>query len=471
MNAYGSASENPYEVLSSKSSKILSIEEIDKVIIDNINKATEEDSDIWTRPDYNKREYIHSFFQYPARMIPAVQRKLIEIITTAKPDIQTMIDPFMGSATTLVTCMESGLKCYGQDINPLAVLIGKARTGPYFTTALKAKWNELELRIDADESDAIDVSFKGINKWFKEHIQIQLSKIVRGIRQESSLFARRFFWVVLAETIRVSSNDRTSTYKLHIRKQEDIDKRNFSAIKVFALHMDKSIDDFESHATLLAEKNKVCKRAYISDIDIRLWDSKQSIFSPTGKEFYDLLVTSPPYGDNKTTVTYGQNSYLPLQWIDLSDIDSQATSELLKSTSEIDTRSLGGVFKKDFDTGLNKLFEYSPTFKKTYEKIEAESSKSVKKVATFFIDLNQTLDNVFRVMKPNSYQIWTVGNRNVAKIEVPNDEIIIELIESKGGKLLTQVKREIINKRMGKKNRDTALMNTEDILIFRKVGE
>ena len=114
-------------------------EDVDKLIISNIEKATAENSNIWTSPDYNKREYIHSFFQYPARMIPAVQRKLIEIIIEAKPDIENMIDPFMGSATTLVACMESGLNCYGQDINPLAILIGKARTGPYYTEALKEK--------------------------------------------------------------------------------------------------------------------------------------------------------------------------------------------------------------------------------------------------------------------------------------------------------------------------------------------
>ena len=56
-------------------------------------------------------------------------------------------------------------------------------------------------------------------------------------------------------------------------------------------------------------------------------------------------------------------------------------------------------------------------------------------------------------MKPNSYQIWTIGNRTVAKVEIPNDEIIIELITSKGGKLITQVEREIINKRMAKRTR------------------
>jgi hypothetical protein len=101
----------------------LTPEQIDALITREIERATAENSSIWTCPDFNRREYVHCFFQYPAMMIPPVQKKLIDIITTAKPDIKYMIDPFMGSATTLMTCMENGLNCYGQDINPLAILI------------------------------------------------------------------------------------------------------------------------------------------------------------------------------------------------------------------------------------------------------------------------------------------------------------------------------------------------------------
>src|SRR5208283_3432339 len=58
------------------------------------------------------------------------------------------------------------------------------------------------------------------------------------------------------------------------------------------------------------------------------------------REKLDLLVTSPPYGDNRTTVPYGQHSYLPLQWIDLSDIVAGLDNSCLSTTHEIDRRSL-----------------------------------------------------------------------------------------------------------------------------------
>jgi len=457
-------------VLQKPTGEQVDFKKIDELISANIDRATAENSAVWTCPDYNKREYVHSFFQYPARMIPAVQKKLIEIVLEANPGIRNMVDPFMGSATTLVTCMESGLNCYGQDINPLSVLIAKTRTGPYYIEALKEKYQELLNRILSDNSTEIEVSFPNINKWFKKKVSIELSKIVRSIRKEGRPAIRRFFWVVLAEAIRLSSNDRTSTYKLHMRPLEEIGKRNFSAIDVFTLHMDQSIEDFELHANLLKKSMQLSNGAYKAHLDIKLINSKDHIFSPVDEPFYDLLVTSPPYGDNKTTVTYGQSSYLPLQWIDMGDIDSKANKDCLVSTSEIDSRSLGGKLKNIDEAVLQQLFLKSPILKTTYETIKKKSKKDVKKVGAFMIDIDKTLDNIFKAMKPNSYQIWTVGNRMVAKIEIPNDQIITQLIECKGGILVKQVEREIINKRMAKRNKDTSLMNTEDILIFRKIG-
>ena len=60
-------------------------DQIDAKIIQEIELATAENSDVWTCPDSNRREYCHSFFQYPAMMVPAVQKKLIDIVSSVAP--------------------------------------------------------------------------------------------------------------------------------------------------------------------------------------------------------------------------------------------------------------------------------------------------------------------------------------------------------------------------------------------------
>ncbi len=446
-------------------------ENVDEIIIRNIEKLTAENSSVWTSPDHNRREYAHSFFQYPAMMVPIVQKRIIDIIKQVKPSTQKVIDPFMGSATSLVACMQNGLDCFGQDINPLSILIGEARTGPFYVNIIREKYKEIILEIKNDKSRAIEAKFNGRSKWFKEIVSIELSKIVRAIRQEPRIAIRRFYWINLAEIVRLTSNDRTSTFKLHARTLDEIENRNLSPIEEFKAHLLQSIEDLELFKQLLHNSNQLSKGAYKGEIQFHLQDSSKKIFTPNNSNnFFDLLVTSPPYGDNKTTVTYGQHSYLPLQWIDLKDIDEKANSELLRTTLEIDNRSLGGKIKKLDPDEIFSLYDRSKTFLKIHQTLLLAVPDRADKVVSFLRDLFQVIEKVFEVMKPNSYQVWTVGNRTVGGIEIPNNEILKEFVLSKGGILVTKIEREIINKRMAKRNSSSALMNTEDILIFRKVG-
>jgi hypothetical protein len=444
---------------------------VDKQICDEIDLLTQADNTFWSSPDHDRSEYLHSFFQYPAMMVPIVQRKLIEIIIRNKPSVKEVLDPYMGSGTSLVACMENGLNCYGQDINPLAILVTRTRTGPYYVKAIKERKETFFSRFEKDKSNKIEVNFEGLKKWFKDSVAVELSKIVRAIRKETRPAIRRFYWVILAEVVRLASNDRTSTFKLHIRKAKEIEERNISPIELFKDHFESCIEDLNWYSDLLLDANKLSKGAYIGEVTLKLCDSKQIIYTPTGKSnFFDLLVTSPPYGDNKTTVTYGQHSYLPLQWIDLNDIHELATSDFLKTTSEIDSRGLGGRLKQLEEDKLKILFEQSSSFNITYNQLKAKSPDKLKKVVSFIYDLYLSIISIHSSLKINSYQIWTVGNRNVGGIEIPNDKIIKELIENQGSILIKRISREILNRRMATRNKDASLMTFEDILIFRKVG-
>lgn len=446
-------------------------EQIDQIICDEIDNLTNENNQIWSSPDHDRREYVHSFFQYPAMMVPVVQKRLIEILVSSKPGIRRALDPYMGSGTSLVACMENGLDCYGQDINPLAVLVSLTRTGPFYFKAMAKKKSDFFAIINSDRSSKIEARFRGLQKWFKDDVVQELSKIVRAIRKEERLAIRRFYWVILAETIRLTSNDRTSTFKLHVRPQEEIKKRNLSAIEYFKNHFERCLEDIELYAELLNESDRLSKGAYTEEVVISLMDSKQGIYTPNNVDgFFDLLVTSPPYGDNKTTVTYGQYSYLPLQWIDLSDIDARAKDNFLRTTSEIDSRGLGGKIKRLTDVELETLFEASEAFEQTYKQVSTTSKARLNKVVSFFNDIYFSIQNIHNSLKVNSYQIWTIGNRTVGGIEIPNNRIMSQFIESFGSIKIKSISREILNRRMAKRNDSASLMTFEDILIFRKIG-
>lgn len=447
--------------------------QIDDEISNELDRLTLEDSDIWNAPNYDRRDFVHSFFQYPAMMVPIVQKRLIESIVKYKPSTSELLDPFMGSSTSIIAGMQCGLNCTGQDINPLAVLLSKVKCGPYYHNAFKLKSENLIERVSTDKSNRIIISYTNWRKWFRNDVAIELSKLVRSIRQEELLSARRLFWITLAEVIRLTSNDRTSTFKLHARPINVIESRFISPIEMFKKLISKNIEDIKKHRDLLQSRDLLSKGSYKKNIHLLLRDSSESIYTSKTdgkKNRYDLLVSSSPYGDNQTTVSYGQHAFLALHWIDFKDIDPKADDTCLSTSLEIDNRSMGGNRAKFLKGEKDRLFVKSLTLKRIITQLEIDHKDKTKKVIKFVYDFDRSLDKILNILKPNSYLIWTMGNRHVGGIEIENDNILIELMTNKNCHLVTRLEREILNKRMAKNNCNSKTMNSEDILIFRKVG-
>ena len=411
---------------------------------------------------FDRNDYARKILNYPAMMVPSVQEPIIKILIDALPENSSVIDPFMGASNTIITSMRYGVNSFGQDINPLSLLVSQVKTHIY-SDSLKESFSNFKKHLQRSRSKKIDVSFKNIDKWFKSEVQIELSQIRRLIIQEEDLFIRKFYWVTLAEVIRLTNNDRTSTFKMHIRTKEEIDNRNLSPKEYFIKICKRSINDIFVVKNKLIENDLLENDEYKYDVDVAWGDSKEKL--NTDKKF-NLLVTSPPYGDNHTTVTYGQFSYLPLQWIPVEDIDKNISMNYLDVIQEIDSRSLGGKNISDYSTIEKELFRKSKTLKSFFKNFNSEERLKARKVVSFIYDLDITIDNVLEKMMPNSFFAWTVGNRNVNNKEVENDKILTELLATKGINIFTDLEREILSKRMPDKNNFSKTMSKEKILIY-----
>lgn len=433
-----------------------------------LQSYSRDNKDYWSFRGNAVREHAHGYLQYPAMMVPQMQGELIGIIREFDYDIKSVYDPFMGSGTVMTESMLQGLNFIGQDINPLAVLICQAKKGPFFETALHKKTENLLNVINEDESDHIDINFPNIFKWFRRDTAMELSRIRRAIKRETSKWSRRFFWIALAETIRLSSNSRTSTFKLHIRPAAEIRNRNISPIKFFEKIVRENLEKLSEIKRLLDKEGFIKKSRFTGSIEIRLDDSKKSAkTNGNGRERFDLLVTSPPYGDNTSTVPYGQYSYLLLQWIDIFDIDDSMDESFLSTTHEIDSRSLGGSRKQALEETL-EIRKISKTLSHTLESLKDEPRDRAVRVAAFCRDFYKCIDSILNTLKPNAYMIWTIGNRRVGKRPVPMDDILCEFLTAHGAKDIIKFHRNIPSKRMAVKNNIANTMRMETILVLKK---
>lgn len=430
-----------------------------------VNAYSERDSEHWSYKDKATREHSHAYFQYPAMMVPGMQEDLMRTIVEAKPSTKALYDPYAGSGTVLTEAILLGRECLARDINPLAILLCNAKKGPFFPDAARERAAVLLDRITSDGRTALEADFRGRDKWFTHDVSVALSKIRRAIQLEPALWCRRFFWITLAETIRVSSNSRTSTFKLHIRPAEELQTRNNNPISTFRDVLEGNLKNLESLTTELRTRKLLKRGHYEPAIKVELHDACEK--HPNDRARYDLLVTSPPYGDNVTTVPYGQAAYLPLQWIDFCDIGEHINEDMVKTTHEIDHRSLGGS-RKHALSDIDMLKDAAPSFRATIEALKDEPADRRTRVAAFIKDFDKALGPILGMLRKNAYLIWTVGNRRVAKRPVPLDRILTELLATRGVLPIASIQRTIPTKRMALKNNITDTMGAESILVFRK---
>ena len=413
----------------------------------------------------DRSENLHRLFMYPAMMVPATQYAVIQAVADTLPQGAWVMDPFMGSGTSLMSCMEFGFNVYGQDINPFAVMLTQAKVEEYDIVLLKAVCQEVVNQIFQDADETVDVSFTNIDKWFNKDVQIDLSRIRRAIQSVEQQPIRRFLWVIMSEVIRTGSNDRTSTFKLHRRSEEDIEKRNVNVTKEFSTLVLRGIEDIEVYWNKVVLENQGRNVDLEVEKDIQWGNTKDGVMS---KVKFDLLVSSPPYGDNHTTVTYGQTSYLPLQWIDPRDLS--CPFDYVKTTQEIDRQSLGGkINRNDLLATIGTVYGHTPTLRFFFENVPDEERNKYYKTLSFISDFDASLDKIVASMKDDAFYIWTIGNRFVGGREIPNDQILVELMESRGIMLFERAERQILNKKQARKNSCSQTMEKEHILIFHKM--
>ena len=92
---------------------------------DSVSALSEVDWSFSETPGIDLPGRIHP---YPAKFIPEIPGTLLDCLPP--PTGTRVLDPFMGSGTTLVEAQRRGYGAVGIDLNPIATLITRVRTGP-----------------------------------------------------------------------------------------------------------------------------------------------------------------------------------------------------------------------------------------------------------------------------------------------------------------------------------------------------
>ena len=407
----------------------------------------------WDFRDSNTKEYTHCYHNYPAMMIPQIARKLI---CDYRPNdaLNMILDPYMGSGTTLVEAAIKGINSVGIDINPLARFIAEVKITKFNIIEIEKSFNDILKKIDSFEINDwkyIESDFDHITKhdyWYSKENLIKLKYLSSIIDNLEFIETKSFFNLALAEIIRDVSFTRNGEFKRYRIDAEKIPTYNPNPFTLIVDKVKRNIDglnDFLKDTSIFTAKISDCNSVY---------EIPSSLLT---KDSVDMVVTSPPYGDSRTTVAYGQFSRWASEWFKFPN------------AKNIDRTLMGGIPKK---------VESIDTFAlaKELELIKQSDVKRYYEVVTFLDEYSQSIKNVANVVRKGGRVCYVVGNRTVKEVQIPLDYFTAEIFEKYGFKHEITYVRSIPNKRMpsktspsNKKGANVSTMTEEYIVIMTKL--
>jgi hypothetical protein len=370
----------------------------------------------WELEKANTEYYTHTYHPYSAKYIPQIPNRLISTFS-GRNDL--MLDPFLGSGTTLVESKVLGRNAIGVDINPLACLISRVKTTVISKTTVREigyRLQQLQDDIAHARGNATLLNYgntrpilddlpaglhPNIPRWYHKNVIYELATIKNNIDMIVHNETRDFLLVAFSSILRSVSNATSGFGNLMINKKAPPKNRIFERFSLRVKSMIQSMVDFEQ-----ALESTNCQ-VMVSNHDSRKLDF-------INDETIDFICTHPPY---MAAVPYAEYQKLSLWWLgyDQSDLD----------------KSLIGGRRSRRDTPKR-----------------------------FYDDMKISLSEMKRVLRKKKYCCITIGNPTYAGKSWDLNDFIKQTCADIGFAFLKEISRGKYHSTMGK-------MKEEFILIFR----
>ena len=382
----------------------------------------------------------------------------ISLVDRFVPERAKVLDPFCGTGRMLAAATKASL-CVGYDANPLACLLTEAK----FARADSKKIDNIceGLRKAQTSETYMDVGFAIDRKvtWFSSEVIAELGRIVNWINRKR--LSRPELLIVasaLSATARQVSFARNGGWKLHRMSKLEREKFHPCVWGVLQKRLKYCVKQLDAHLTTA--------RAHVTCGDAK---SLHVLGKPFAKpNSFDIVLTSPPYGDSRTTVQYGAASSLCLAIIS----KLRGLSHLAVPGCEIDSACLGGV---------RTIANERPI--KNYWAGNANNNLG-KMVSRFLADYDLACGEIAKKLRVGGKAIFVVGRRSTGGFRLMLDQFTIDSFKRRGFQLVRIETRQLKQKRIPKsvnryarsegrkleRSARTVTMNNEIILVLKKLA-
>ncbi len=410
--------------------------------------AAHSDPNFWNFGE-EKEDLIHRIHSYPAKFPAFITTKALQYAQKKGVKVESIADVFCGCGTTAVEAIKNGKNFWGCDINPVATLIARTKTGHYRNVVLDQYFATVKNRfysVNANEDDYNRINDR-IRHWFEEKNIEDLLRLYKAISLEISNHSsyQKFFLCAFSNILKPTSKWLTKSIKAQLDPHKS--PRNV-------------MEAFKDQFGLMRKANQENTLPHKSKVRI----VKKNFLSIQAKKCStDLIITSPPY---VISYDYADIHQLSALWLGF-----------VSDYRDLRKNMIGNQY------GIHPPSEYeimqlSEIGRVTYNNLLQADRRKAISISRYLMDLEETATKCWQMLNSNGMAVFVIGNTQYNGVKIENAQYLAECMERAGFHDIETIKRKVSLKIMtpyrdsrGRFTRDASkrkVYNEEFVVIGRK---
>ena len=366
----------------------------------------------------------HNFHAFAAKFPPQLPRLFIEGLT-APGDV--VLDPMMGSGTTVVEAFLTGRHGVGFDLDPLAVRICRVKVTPLDVDQVREGGVKLlthatrlvdSARVERELTRRFDEpTRKFIDYWFQPATQREVLALALSIERVTEPNLRRFFELCLSSIIVTKSGGVSMARDLaHSRPHLDKTKQPKNALGQYNQRLKKSLRSLEELGKGTGQ------------VAIQTGDTRRLALAD---DSVDLIITSPPYAN---AIDYMRAHKFSLVWLG-DRIDDLSKLRSTYIGAEKITHACYAALPKGPEGIIREL--------------EPKDSNKAAILRKYFTEMREAIHEMYRVAKPGSATVIVIGTSTMSGMDVQTHLCVADIGQAIGFDVIGVMARQLDrNRRM-----------------------
>jgi DNA modification methylase len=333
---------------------------------------------------------LHRIHAYPAKFPAFIPTRALQFAERESVRVRRVADVFCGCGTVAFEARRCAIDFWGCDINPVATLIARTKSGKFDSKRLKNYYDAIlsaERRASA-KTALSDEALNRLDYWYSSEQLQRLAKLLNAINRTVPARSRyrQFFHCAFSNILKATSRWLTKS----IKPQVDPHKKPITPLEAFATQFQIMKAAFEQSRSSLESPVKILTANFL-----KLENAPRDI---------DMLITSPPY---VTSYEYADLHQLSSLWL------GYAT----------DYRHLrnGSIGSTQHDLDFNREIKRLNTVGARVVFGLFDKDRSIaKSTANYLLDMQAVSHRCYQLLRRGGLALFVIGNTEYKGVHIDN---------------------------------------------------